>query len=98
MARGRSTKRYCSPRCRKAASRDAVGAVSVTGVPPPILSVTSAPAPPRRAPDAPVAPSLGFGKVGDPPLQGDDYPIEMDSDGYPVMPDCLVRRDGVDHA
>ena len=24
-------------------------------------------------------------------LQGDDYPIEMDADGYPIMPACLQR-------
>jgi hypothetical protein len=24
-------------------------------------------------------------------LQGDDYPIEMDADGYPIMPACLRR-------
>ena len=25
-------------------------------------------------------------------LQGDDYPIEMDADGYPILPACLDRR------
>jgi hypothetical protein len=26
-------------------------------------------------------------------LQGDDYPIEMDGDGYPIMPACLRRTE-----
>lgn len=25
-------------------------------------------------------------------LQGDDYPIEMDANGYPELPACLDRR------
>jgi hypothetical protein len=25
-------------------------------------------------------------------IQGDDYPIEMDVDGYPKLPACLDRR------
>ena len=100
MSRGRSTKRYCSPRCRKAASRAVVSVtVSVTEerpLPPPLLSVTSASAPPLHAPDAPVAPSYGFGKIGDPPLQGDDYPLEFYDDGYPKLPDCLRRKSATD--
>ena len=97
MSRGRRTKRYCSPRCRKAASRgtDSV-TVSVTEGPPlsqPLVSVTSASAPALQVPAPPQAPSCGWGKAGDPPLLGDDYPLEYYADGYPVLPDCLRRHD-----
>ena len=49
----------------------------------------------REEPEAPAAtllPSYGFGKVGDPPLQGDDYPLEYYDDGFPKLPACLDRR------
>ena len=26
------------------------------------------------------------------PLQGDDYKLDYDADGYPELPDCLRRR------
>jgi hypothetical protein len=39
-----------------------------------------------------VAPSYGFGKIGDPPLQGNDYPLEHYPDGYPTRPGYLDRR------
>jgi hypothetical protein len=42
------------------------------------------PTPPRGLGDAPQGPTPGA-------LQGDDYPIEMDADGYPIMPECLRR-------
>ena len=39
--------------------------------------------------DLPLTPSPLDGKLV---LSGDDYPIEMDADGYPIMPMCLDRR------
>jgi hypothetical protein len=61
----------------------------------------TAPSAPLCAPAGPVvADSYGFGHGDDlkpSPLDvklvllGDDYPIEMDADGYPVMPACLRR-------
>ena len=36
--------------------------------------------------------SYGFGRPGDLPLQGDDYPLEYYPDGYPKLPPCLDRR------
>jgi hypothetical protein len=35
---------------------------------------------------------LGFGDPRDEPLQGDDYPLTFDADGYPELPACLDRR------
>ena len=57
----------------------------------------------RRSHNKPCTPSLGpqnasqevsygWGKRGDPPLLGDDYPLEYFDDGYPKLPECLVRR------
>lgn len=39
--------------------------------------------------DVPLKPSPLDGRMV---LLGDDYPIEMDADGYPVMPECLRRK------
>lgn len=44
------------------------------------------------APDADQAASYGFGRPGDKPLSGDDYPLEFYEDGYPKLPACLDRR------
>jgi len=30
--------------------------------------------------------------AGDPPLKGDDYPLEYYDDGYPKLAACLDRR------
>ncbi len=58
-------------------------------------SAYSGPRPTPRAPDAPPAISFGFGKPGDQPLQGDDYPLLYHEDGYPRLPACLDRRKAV---
>jgi hypothetical protein len=90
---------YCSTKCRVG---DAVGryrssreAITTT------LQVSQA----RRsdykactgfleAPEPPSeAISYGWGKAGDPPLQGDEYPLEYYEDGYPKLPDILKRHD-----
>jgi hypothetical protein len=46
------------------------------------------PTPPRGLEDVPRGPTPGA-------LQGDEYIIEMDADGYPILPACLARRRGV---
>jgi hypothetical protein len=35
--------------------------------------------------------SYGWGRAGDPPLQGDDFALEYYPDGYPKLPECLRR-------
>jgi hypothetical protein len=45
-----------------------------------------APEPPSKAI------SYGWGKAGDTPLQGDEYPLEYYEDGYPKLPDILKRH------
>jgi hypothetical protein len=85
-------RKYCSSRCRKAASRASLCVTrSLPATQPPgRCDTASAPAP--QPPDAPLTPpSYGWGKPGDPPLQGDDYPLEYYEDGYPKLPGCLDR-------
>ena len=90
--RGQAQK-YCSSRCRKAASRTSL---CVTKTSPAIQhrrrcdTALAAPPPPSSTPLAP--PSYGWGEPGDPALQGDDYPLEYYEDGYPKLPACLDRR------
>ena len=48
--------------------------------------------PPALALAAPPPTAYGFGNPGDPPLQGDDYPLEYYEDGFPKLPACLDRR------
>ena len=89
----RLAQRYCSTSCRKADFKrrgrmqksvpEASPAIVVAEKRPPAL------APPQPAPRAS---SYGFGKPGDPPLQGDDYPLEYYEDGFPKLPACLDRR------
>jgi hypothetical protein len=42
--------------------------------------------------EAPALSSYGFGRPGDPPLQGDDYSLGYYPDGFPKLPPCLDRR------
>jgi hypothetical protein len=42
--------------------------------------------------EAPEALYMGFGRKGDPPLNGDDFPLEYYDDGYPKLPVYLDRR------
>ena len=43
-----------------------------------------------KVPSEPI--SYGWGKAGDPPLQG-DYSLEYYEGGYPKLPDILKRHD-----
>lgn len=87
MPVARSTKRFCSPRCRVAAAR----ALSVTETASPALTPCYAKKP---AGDLQIAPQTrSTSKLWDgPPLQGDDYPLEYYADGYPKLPAYLDRR------
>jgi hypothetical protein len=99
----RSWQGYCSAACtnrhrqkrrrRAQKCRDSQPAVSQ-----PTEWRDSAPSLPPRAPQPivantpPPAESYGWGKPGDPPLLGDDYPLTYDANGYPELPTCLDRR------
>ena len=95
----RVIQRYCSTKCR-------VGdAVRRHRSPREAITTTLQVSQPRRsdykactgfleAPEPPSeAISNGWGKAGDPPLQGDEYPLEYYDDGYPQLPDILKRHD-----
>src|SRR5262245_48355626 len=81
--------RFCTAKCRVAASRQSL---CVTEPAPPIPVTPMRNTVPTDAPAAPEPPSHGWGKVGDPILIGDDYPLEYYEDGFPKLPACLGRR------
>jgi hypothetical protein len=93
----RRKQRYCSTSCqvRDAMARHRNRQEPITSSPP-VLSTTE----PITRPPAPLlgpqkafqSASYGFGKRGDAPLQGDDYPLEYYEDGFPKLPACLDRR------
>ena len=96
----REGQRHCSTRCRNNAAQRShrdkqTSTEAMTGkplAPSPRRSDDKPSAPhPRHAAPVP-APSYGWGNPGDPPLQGDDYPLEYYDDGFPKLPACLDRR------
>ena len=92
----RPWQRYCSTHCQ---NKDGVKrhrrkkchykSTPVSRYPDAITSASTgfleAPEPPSKAI------SYGWGKADDPPLQGDEYPLEYYGDGYPKLPDILKR-------
>ena len=97
----REAQRYCSKGCRvnAAVKRFRGKEVPGTKLQEAITYSSTVPSPQRsdyRAstalPEAAKAPSLGFGRPGDPRLQGDEYQLEYYEDGFPRLPDCLRRR------
>ena len=99
-------RRYCSARCRKAASRLSQLKPSVTAgrcdIPPvgqsaPLDMLPRQPHAPAYVspfPDPIVEGLHGSNPDGSTPgaLQGDDYPIGLDGSGYPILAACLDRR------
>jgi hypothetical protein len=87
-------RKYCSTRCRVAAHRESFCVTE----PAPLATHQpmryTAPAPPLFAAEAPRSPELGSNPDGSTPgaLQGDDYPLEYDENGYPELPACLDPR------
>jgi hypothetical protein len=65
---------------------------AITDLAPVSLPLRSDNRPPAAVPASPETPSYGFGNPGDPPLQGDDYLLQYDENGYPELPACLDRR------
>ena len=98
----REAQRFCSHSCRSAASVTRLRAGRSTNISPPAIVAPKkrlqALTPQRGATCAPTqanpeaVESYGWGKPGDPPLQGDDYRLEYHEDGYPKLPPCLGRR------
>ena len=88
----RLAQRYCSTSCRKADfKRRGRAEKSVPEASPTTVLPEKRPPALERATPPRTAPSYGFDKPGDPPLQGDDYPLEYYEDGYPKIPECLRR-------
>ena len=86
VERKREARRYCSERCRKADfKRRSVSPVSAGY----LEKRPPASTPSTRGSDTP---SYGFGRPGDPPLQGDDYHPGYYDDGFVKLPDCQRRK------
>jgi hypothetical protein len=90
----REAQAYCSERCRNAdaQARKRIGkrsgdVLEVAMVVP--RSGDTRPTDHPRQPSATLKPIL-YWEGG--PLQGDDYPLEYDENGYPELPACLDRR------
>jgi hypothetical protein len=76
--------RFCTARCRVASRRALMR--NTRTAPYPMRNTALSDSPTGSDPS-----SYGWGKVGDPILNGDDYQLEYYPDGYPKLPDCLRR-------
>src|SRR5262249_13353173 len=91
----RPWQRYCTAKCQNS---DKVGrhrhknaVTSKLGVSRARKCSYRAPAPFPAPLNAPSTSSWSWARQGDPPLKGDDYPLEYFADGYPKLPPCLDR-------
>ena len=93
----REAQAYCSPRCRNLAKvrRHRSGYISPTHSPIPCNRFSAVLTHPGNS-TAPSGSSTApyFNPHGPTPgaLQGDDYPLTYDADGFPELPACLDRR------
>lgn len=96
---GTKRRTYCSDACKQAAYRNRKPQPYPTHTQP---RVTAQRAPvslyeglkPYIYPERVLDPRIGSNPDGSTPgaLQGDDYPLTYDADGYVELPDCLDRR------
>jgi hypothetical protein len=101
----REKQAYCSKRCANAATKQRRRSGDMT--PPLTMTPRSGDTPPTPHPDASEGgstmvwpedrarhPEHGSNPDGSTPgaLQGDDYPLTYDENGYPELPPCLDRR------